>query len=179
MNKHEINATLIQIAHGNNEAFERLYLNTSRGVYAFLFSYFNNYADCEDVMQTVYLKIKTNISQYKFGTNGLAWILQIAKNTALNEIRRQTNFEKNIIKTHVNEPLQDNFYDNLALKNTIMLIMKKVLDEEEQRIIVLHVIWKYKHKEIAKILNCPMGTITSKYKRAVDKLKKALKEETL
>ena len=62
---------------------------------------------------------------------------------------------------------------------TLMDIMKKVLDEDEQRIVVLHAVAGYKHKEIAKFLNCPVGTVTSKYKRAADKLKSAYKEERL
>lgn len=179
MNKHDIDIALKEIANGSNDAFERLYLETRRGIYAFLFSYFNSYADCEDVMQTVYLKIKTNIGQYKFGSNGLAWILQIAKNTALNELRKRKNYEKNLDKIKTEEIVKDNFYDDLALKDSIMKIMKKILDEEEQQIVILHTVWKYKHREIGKILECSTGTITSKYKRAVDKLKKVLKEEML
>lgn len=165
---------LKRVAQGDNSAFEKLYIETKRGVYAFLYSYFNNQADCEDAMQTVYLKIKTNISQYKTGTNGLAWILQIAKNTALNEIRADNNYKKLKSTDSVG---QAEPFENVALKNSLMTAMKRVLDEDEQRIIILHVIWAYKHKEIAEIMNCPVGTVTSKYKRAVDKMKTALKEE--
>ena len=164
------------IAKGDNSAFERLYIETKHGVYAFLFSFFNNSSDCEDAMQTVYLKVKTNISQYKVGSNGLAWILQIAKHTALNEIRAMNNRQKLCCR---DEYSQADAFVNVAIKDTLLTIMKRVLDEEEQRIIILHVIWAYKHKEIAAILNSPIGTITSKYKRAVDKLKTALKEEKL
>ncbi|MGN1201332.1 MAG: RNA polymerase sigma factor [Candidatus Caccovivens sp.] len=178
MNKHEIDNALRQVAHGDNDAFERLYLETRRGVYAFLFSYFDNRADCEDAMQTVYLKIKTNISQYNDGSNGLAWILQIAKNTALNEIRKKSTSEKSLNDIVIEDKGTDP-YNNIVLKNTLMSIMKKELDEEEQRILILHAVWEYKHKEIAKILDCPTGTVTSKYKRAVDKLKRAWKEVEL
>ncbi len=174
MKKREIDAMLKRIAKGDNNAFEKLYIETKRGVYAFLYSYFNNQTDCEDAMQTVYLKIKTNISQYKIGTNGLAWILQIAKNTALNEIRANTNYRKS--KSAEDRAETDSF-ENVILKNSLMSAMKRVLDEDEQQIIILHVIWSYKHKEIAEILNCPIGTVTSKYKRAIDKMQTALKEE--
>lgn len=173
MNKKEIDLALNKIAHGDIDAFAQLYLQTRRGVYAFLYSYFENRVDCEDAMQIVYLKIKTNITQYRQGSNGLAWILQIAKNTALNELRKKSN-EDSLNEAFI-EDINDPF-EEIALKNSLMSIMKRELDEDEQRIIVLHVVWQYKHKEIAKILNCPIGTVTSKYKRAVDKLKKTWKE---
>ena len=54
--------------------------------------------------------------------------------------------------------------------------MQRVLDVEENTIVVLHVLWGYRHREIAAMLNCPVGTVTSKYKRAVEKLKRELKE---
>ncbi len=173
MKKREIDAMLKCIAKGDNDAFEKLYIESKRGVYAFLYSYFNNQTDCEDAMQTVYLKIKTSISQYRLGTNGLAWILQIAKNTALNQIRANTNYQR--LKSAESRPEAYSF-ENVILKDSLMSAMKRVLDEDEQRIIILHVIWSYKHKEIAEILNCPIGTVTSKYKRAINKMQTALKE---
>ena len=56
-------------------------------------------------------------------------------------------------------------------------VMRRILSQEEQQIVTLHVLWNYKHREIAETLGCPVGTVTSKYKRAVAKLKKELKEE--
>ena len=55
--------------------------------------------------------------------------------------------------------------------------IKRVREEDKKRIVVLHIVGGYKHKEIAADTGAPIGTITSKYKRAVEKLKKALKEE--
>ncbi len=174
MNKREIDVALCKIAQGDNVAFEQLYSETKGGVFAFLFSYFNNYADCEDAMQTVYLKIKQSASLYKPGTNGLAWILQIAKNTALNQLRSRAAAQRTSAATTTDEPA---FEQDLALRSTLFVLMRKVLDEEENRIVVLHVVWQYKHREIAQQLNCPVGTVTSKYKRAIKKIKIALKEE--
>ncbi len=168
MNKREIDIALKKIAHGDNQAFERLYLETKRGIYAFLLPYFNNSADCEDAMQTTYLKIKQNIGQYNKGNNGLAWILQIAKNTALNELKKQ----KRTQGLSVCEPVSVDEQDNSAID-----VLRRILSDDEYEIVVLHVIWGYKHKEIARRLNCPIGTITSKYNRSVKKFKQALKEE--
>lgn len=175
MNKREIDDALNKIARGDNDALGRLYTETRRGVYAFLFSYFNNKEDCEDAMQTTFLKVKQNAAQYSSG-NGLAWILQIAKNVALNELRAKTNREKLQAEAAKNRSA---VVAEPHVGGTLMDIMKKVLDEDEQRIVVLHAVAGYKHKEIAKFLNCPVGTVTSKYKRAADRLKSAYEEERL
>lgn len=168
MNKAEIDRLLRKIALGDNDAFEKLYEETKRGVFAFLHTYLQNYEDAEDGMQTVYLKIKTGISSYRWGTNGSAWILQIAKNFALNELKKKKQ----------TLPLEETLTaaEHTAEEYGVTAIMEKVLNEEERRIITLHVLWGYKHREIGKILDCPTGTVTSKYKRAIEKLRNALKE---
>lgn len=167
MNGKQIDKLLVMIARGDNTAFAELYDKTKRGVFSFLYSFLQNYEDTEDAMQNVYLKVKVNIHKYTPDTNGRAWILQIAKNTALNELyarKRTLNIDDVEISA---QP---------ALTEGVTDIMKAVLSEEEQRIITLHVLWGFKHKEIADQLGCPTGTVTSKYKRSVAKLKSALKE---
>ncbi|MBQ8725649.1 MAG: RNA polymerase sigma factor [Clostridia bacterium] len=165
MDGFETDQLLCKVAKGDNSAFEELYLKTSKGVYAFIYSYLKNAHDTEDALQTVYLKIKMNISSYRAGTNGRAWIFQIAKNQALTQIKQNSRVED------VEKSPSDGF-----AKTEITDAMQRVLTEEEQRIIVLHVLWGYKHREIATLLECPTGTVTSKYKRALEKMRDALKE---
>ncbi len=167
MNEKQINKLLVQTARGDNDAFAELYEKTKHGVFSFLFSFLQNYEDTEDAMQTVYLKIKLYIDKYTPDTNGRAWILQIAKNLALNELyaRKKTiNIDDTDIECK--SPMSDGISE----------IMQKVLDEDERRIVIMHVLWGFKHREIAEMLNCPTGTVTSKYKRSIAKLKSALKE---
>lgn len=169
MYKGEIDRLLVCIAGGDNAAFEELYARTARGVYAFLYTYLHNAADTEDAMQTVYLRVKTYIHSYRKGTNGRAWLLQIAKNHALNEIKKR---DREVQAEFIEIPAGESFGEN-----TVTDAMRRTLSEEEQRIVTLHVLWDYKHREIAKMLDCPIGTVTSKYKRAIEKLRNALKEE--
>lgn len=166
MNERQTDKLLVKIAQGDKYALEELYEQTKRGVFAFLYSYLKNYESCEDVMQTVYLKIKINAEKYIPGTNGRAWILQIAKNLALDEIKKNS-------RTYI--PDREQTY---SLQNYygVSEVMEKVLSSEEREIVILHVLWGYKHREIAAMLNCPTGTVTSKYKRSIKKLQTALKE---
>lgn len=168
MKRAETDRLLQRISQGDNAAFEELYVKTRKGVYAFLYTYVHRSADAEDLMQTVYLKIKMNISQYRHGSNGSAWILQIAKNLALNELKKSSRVQ---LSDDITVP--DEAFDY----GTVTDAMRRALSEEEQRIITLHVLWGYKHREIADIMGCPTGTVTSKYKRAISKMKQALKED--
>ena len=92
MNRFEINVQLNKIAEGNEKAFENLYNGIKGGVYSFAYSYMKNREDAEDIVQTVFLKIKKNIDKFD-GKNGLPWILQITKNTALGELRSRKVYD--------------------------------------------------------------------------------------
>ena len=165
----ELDKLLIKMQGGDNAAFETLYARTKRGVYAFLYTYFHNSCDTEDAMQTVYLRIKTGLHSYAPSSNARAWILQIAKNCALSELRRRKD-EVSIDGLEI--AAADAFGDD-----SVTDVMRRVLTEEEQQIVTLHVLWQYKHREIAEMLGVPTGTVTSKYKRSIEKLKKTIKEE--
>lgn len=165
-----LNGLLIKIADGDDSAFERLYIKTRRGVYAFLYTYYRNSHDTEDAMHSVYLRIKRKIHLYNAGGNARSWILEIAKNYALSDLMRQKRIELTDDESTFNSHAHSQSSEFI-----ITDLMERYLSDEERKIIVLHVIWGYKHREIAELLGLPMGTVRSKYKRAVDKLKEAVK----
>ncbi|MBQ3115509.1 MAG: RNA polymerase sigma factor [Clostridia bacterium] len=168
MQKREVGKLIVMVSNGDNNAFQDLYLQTKRGLFAFLYTYFHNREQTEDAVHNVYLKIKINAGAFKEDTNGVAWILQIAKNYALNELK----------KSERTTPIEEwhKSIDN-GDRGSVTDAMERVLSEEEQRIVTLHVLWGYKHREIASLIGKPLGTITSQYKRAMEKLRKALKED--
>ena len=168
MDKKSADACLRGMQNGSDADFERLYITTKRGVYSFLYTYFHDPHSAEDAMQSVYLKIKRSIGSYRPGTNAVAWILEIAKNHALDELQRNKR---------ITYELPDELLGSVEMPDiSVMDMIRRTLNEEEERILVLHVVWGYKHREIGKLLGLPTGTVTSKYKRSIEKVRKAYEE---
>ena len=173
MTRKELDNHLVLISQGDEEAFERLYAETKRAIFSFLYTYTNSYAETEDLMQDTYVRIRGNISKYKPGSNALAWMFTIAKNIALNAIKKEKHsvpfdFEErpDVLGEYREE------YDT-----PIMDATKKCLDSEERRILLLHAVSEYKHREIAELLDMPLGTVLWKYNKAIKKLKEYLEKE--
>ena len=59
--------------------------------------------------------------------------------------------------------------DRLMIRRCMTL-----LSEEENRIVVLHAVAGFKHREIAELMELPLMTVISKYRRAIAKLRKSL-----
>ena len=167
MQEKSLNNLIMQIASGDNEAFAQFYNQTIKGVYVFAYSFLKEKTVAEDIAHDAYLQLKLKAHTYKPNTNARAWFLQIVKNLCLDEIRKRKRVDANRADDNQINSATYSPFDN----NSAMEYMLQKLTEEEREIVLLHVFWGYKHKEIAKILNVPLGTALWKYNGAIKKLK--------
>lgn len=157
----------------DNEAFKIIYDNTKKGVFSIIISIVKNKAVTEDLMQDTYIKMVEKIHQYKKGRNFYAWLLQIAKNTALDHYRK---FNKEIVY----DPMEQSYYhDSLKTeeKTYSVLDLVKPLDDLEKQIVLLHAVDDMKFKDIAQVVDKPLGTVLWIYNKAIKSLKSYLEVE--
>ena len=159
--------------NGDASAFDEIYNHTRKSVYYVALSILRDKALAEDVMQTTYMRVLKNIHSYVLGTNASAWIIKIAKNEALNikkvRMREQSVDEgENLTLFGVSEP---DTYGELTY------LAKRLLADDEFSILMLVTACGYKRKEIGKMLDMPIPTVTWKYQNALLKLRNALEKE--
>lgn len=174
LSKEELDSLMLRLQKGDEKAFEDIYNETRKGLFAFIFTICRNHETAEDMMQVTYIKLRKTIASYKAGANAYAWLYTIAKNTTLNEITRS--------KREVATDMEDGnakygYYTMEDTDTPIMTMMNKVLGDEERQIVTLHVLSGFKHREIAEMLDKPLGTVLWAYNNALSKLKKAIEKE--
>lgn len=164
---------LKKIAFGDMNALHELYLQTSSSVYGFALSITKNTHDAEDVLQDTFLIVHRKAKDYINKGKPIAWILTIAKNLALMKLRekgRTTDIEDFVNDSSL--ATVDNTDDVIVLKTAL-----SVLDDDERNIVMLHSISGLKFKEISPLVDLPLGTVLSKYHRAIKKMRAHLKGE--
>jgi RNA polymerase sigma-70 factor (ECF subfamily) len=157
----------------DDEAFRVIYENTKKGVFSMIVSIVKNKAATEDLMQDTYIKMIEKINQYKRGRNFYAWLLQIAKNTALDYYRKYKN-------EVIYDPQEQSYYhDSLKTdeKTYSVLDLVKPLDDLEKQIVLLRAVDQMKFKDIAQIVDKPLGTVLWIYNKAMKSLKTYLEVE--
>ena len=171
----DINPYLIELQNGNIDALASIYLLTKTQVFAICLSVLKDRALAEDAMQNTFIRVREKINYYKVGTNGYAWILTIARNLSINEYNKNAK----VVSTDFGESeyLTPSIDETKSQDMSIFKIAKKILNSEELEIVLLYVVSGYKHREIAKILDKPLGTILWSYNNSIKKLKKALKDK--
>jgi RNA polymerase sigma-70 factor, ECF subfamily len=170
----KLESALIRLKDGNLDGLREIYELTSKGVFTFVLPIVADYQLAEDIMQETYVKVNDRIASYIPDTNGRNWILTIAKNLALDELRKRKHEEavdfddeRQTIGCYT---LPDEM-DTPTIK-----MANQILSPEELEIVMLFAIGEYKHREIAKMLDMPIGTVTWKYHNALEKLRKVIKK---
>lgn len=178
MDRITLDNLMLHIARGDEVAFEELYNQTKSGLYSFILSICKNHHLAEDVMQNTYIRIRLSANMYKAGSNTLAWIYTIAKNLTLNELNKQKH-EMSIDFDDKGSTIGGQYTIDDKVSSPLLNVMKKVLNESEAQIISLHLISGFKHREIAEMLDKPLGTVLWTYKNALNKIKNNYSEEDL
>lgn len=138
--------------------------------------YAKNTEQAEDVLQDGFVKVFTKLSNYSGNGSFEGWIRRIIVNTALDEIRKNVKFQKNVSVDEVDYKLE---LDSHILEGLAAQDLMKIVNElpDGYRIVFnMFAIEGYSHKDIAMQLNISENTSKSQYSRARAYLKVKLEE---
>ena len=150
----------------NYSNFDEFYKLTSRQVYFIVLGITKDEMLADDILQDTYLSFLKNIDNIDPKGNVLSYLVTIAKNKCLDVFKKENRV---IHDEKIIERQEDN-KDDTKIKEILSLLD----DEEEREIIIYHVIFNYRFREISKIMNKPLGTILWKYNKAIKCLKERM-----
>ncbi|GJQ48356.1 ECF RNA polymerase sigma factor SigH [Candidatus Kuenenia stuttgartiensis] len=151
-----------------------------------------NKEDAEDLVQETYLKAYRFFNTFQKGTNVKAWLFKILRNTFINKYRKTISspgevFYEDIelVSSYVsnnNEPDTKESIDTLkskveSLDDILGDDIKNAIDSlpiEYREAIIYSDIEELTYKDIAEIINVPIGTVKSRINRARSLLRKNL-----
>lgn len=174
MNNADLENKVAQFTAGDRRAFDYIYECTNRDVYFAALYILKSRAEAEDVMQETYMRAIGAIERYTAGTNFCAWLVRIAKNLALNRVKRRT---RETPTDFTGEDEARKYGTSETELPYIFDVAAKILTEEQYRIIMLCHVAGYKRREVAEMMDMPIGTVTWKNNEALKKLKAYLKKE--
>ncbi len=161
----------------DRQAFTYLYDNYSAAVYGVIFRIVQDEETAADVAQEAFVKVWSNFSQYDKTKGKLfTWLVNIARNLAIDTTRSKSfkNQTKNleldkvvsVIDTHESTSFNP---DQIGLK----ALLEK-LRPEQRDIIDLAYFKGYTQVEIAEELNIPLGTVKTRMRMAIIRLREII-----
>ena len=167
------------VADGDRAALSTVYQLTSSKLYGTIVRIVRERERAEDLLQDVYVKVWKRAGRFDPAKGSpIAWLCTIARNTALNDLRRTARGEELAGDTlpevedddikPADEWLCD-MEDNRALARCL-----EELQGDHRRSIKLAFFEGYSHSELAEKVNVPLGTMKSWIRRGLAGLKGCL-----
>lgn len=174
------------VAETKREEFERVALVHLDILYNTALRMTGNQPDAEDLIQETFLRAYRFFDKFTPGTNCKAWLFKIMKNSLINRFRKNARQRPTIsfqetersIGVEYNFPAQ--VYDREldpdldALVEDDIKEALELLPMEFRMAVILSDISGFSYREIAEIMDCPIGTVRSRLSRARATLRKNL-----
>jgi RNA polymerase sigma-70 factor, ECF subfamily len=180
-------ATLIErIAQGQQDALAQLYDETSPMINGLLRRMLERPEDAEEVLLDVYMKAWKFAGSYSAERGSVqAWLLTMARNAAIDRIRQRRAqpkvlaFEPELMPEPVSA---DHSPEEQTSQGERRRRVRQVIDElprEQREALTLAYFGGLTHAELAQRLGEPLGTIKSRIRMGLIRLRGLLEESTL
>ncbi|MBC6110293.1 RNA polymerase sigma factor [Pedobacter fastidiosus] len=170
------NETLLAegLVSGSFDAFNQLYKMYAPSLLGVISKIVQQQETAEDLLQDTFIKIRKYASSYDPSKSRIfTWISRIARNTALDYLRLKMNKDgaKNISLDFVSAELDTNYTNSfnpevIGLKNLF-----NSLNSKQREIIDLIYYKGYTHEEVAEKLSMPIGTVKTRIRMSIQKLR--------
>lgn len=172
-------ALIGRVAEGDQDALTTLYDATNRFVYGLLLRMLGNAATAEEVLLDVYVQLWKQAARYdKQRGNPRAWLVTMARSRAIDRMRaegqaaqRGAQLEEaaTIAVTHDAEWMATN-----AEMQRLVCTALEALSQEQREVIELAFYAGLTHSEMATRLKQPIGTVKTRVRRGMIKLRELL-----
>lgn len=172
----DTDALLRAVRAGDESALRTLYEWYSTNVYALAYAITRNREAAEEVTQDAFLRVWHRAEQYQLGTNFRAWLLQLTRNLAIDYLRRNRKrlepnpvWELDSAATENDSPHEEAYWIEHALHHHV--------STEQRQAIELAFLQGFTHEQIAQRLNTPLGTIKTRIRDGLRRLRDAWEGE--
>lgn len=170
---------IVLLKEKNENGFHYLYDHYSGALYGVILRIVQSKDYTEEIIQDVFVKIWNSIHQYDASKGRFyTWMINIARNTAIDYLKSK-GFQNEL----KNQSLPDFVYNSAELSTTNdssdfigFNNVLESLESDKKELIDLAYYQGYTQNEISEKLKIPLGTVKTKMRNALMKLKDLLKD---
>lgn len=171
MEEREFEACIRRIRAGDQNGLKEIYEAYVGLVYSVIYDMTRQKEDAQDVTSEFFIRLWERADSYRPGGGHRGWMLTIARNLAVDFLRKR-NREYLVEET---EPVQEDDkaqdFADAVVGNLNMQEAIAKLKASEQEVLDMKVMGQMTFREISDVLQKPMGTVTWLYRQGIAKLR--------
>jgi RNA polymerase sigma-70 factor (ECF subfamily) len=174
-----LNDILSRVAEGDQVAFGQLYDQIAPRVLGLVRRLLKDFAQSEEVTQEIFLEIWQNATRYDPNKGGAStWILTMAHRRAVDRIRSSQSTRDRDTKIGIRD--FETEYDSVAETVEVTMESERVkkamsrLTELQRQAVSLAYYGGYSHSEVATMLSVPIGTVKTRLRDGMIRLRDEL-----
>lgn len=145
-------------------------------LYRFALSLSRNPDDALDLTQSAFHKLALHFPTIRERSKIKSWLFSVVHREFIDQYRRQTRFPSTTLEL-VAEPAEEKkALPGTAVDAQSMLVILSGMDEKFRAPLTLFYMESFSYREIAQVMEIPIGTVMSRLRRAKDLLRKKLEE---
>lgn len=161
-----------------NVAFKQLVQQYQKPLYFHIRNIVLNHDDTDDVLQNTFIKVFSNLKNFKGESKLYSWIYRIATNESLTFIEQRAK-KQGISNEEVQQKAIMNLESDVYFEgNEIQLKLQKAiatLPEKQQLVFKMKYFEEMKYENMSEILDTSVGGLKANYHHAVKKIEEYLK----
>jgi RNA polymerase sigma factor (sigma-70 family) len=167
--------------HGDREAFKNLFEHFAPRIKGFMLKGGCSPDEAEEIAQDTLIAVWRKAGQFDPTTTGVAaWIFTIARNLRIDAVRRAARGQRlghDLEMANAPDPAEsaEMVFSRVEDASRVKAAIER-LSAEQSRVIQLSFIEERPHPEIANLLGIPLGTVKSRIRLAMNRLRDMLDE---
>jgi RNA polymerase sigma-70 factor (ECF subfamily) len=176
---------LARVVKGDQQAFSQLYDRSSTLLFTLAVRILGNREEAAELLQDVYLEVWRKVSRYDVGRGTpVAWLITLTKSRAIDRLRARASRGYRATRAQIDDtaaqvadpgpsPLETQAEEELR---SAVGAAVAGLPQSQQQAIELAYYEGLSHTEIATRLNQPLGTVKTRIKLGMSKLRESLQQ---
>lgn len=174
------------IGLGQAEALDELYQRYHRLVFSLAINIISDRATAEEITLDVFTRVWEKAETYRPDQARVStWLTSITRYRAI-DLRRRRDVRpdhRSVSWAEVSADIPSNAVDNpeelteLAIRRQAVQAALAQLPPEQKEVLALAYFKGYTHSQIAEVLNQPLGTVKTRVRLAMQKLRQSLPEQ--
>ncbi len=167
-----------KILAGDKSGLKEIYDAYLGYIYRIVYGVVGHKEDAEDITGEFFIKLWQTADKINLGSGHKGYLATVARNMAIDHMRKH---KREVLDSFsateedegpVNEPVSEANTEAEVIENVALKEALSRLKPAEQQIVNMKILGEMTFAEIAQILNIPMGTVTWRYREAINKLRR-------